>query len=90
MQVVWSEPAIADLIGIRAYIAQFNPYAAADMAARLLQAADGLEHFAHRGRPVGPGLRELAVIHPYVIRYRIEADRVLVLRVRHGRRKPGP
>jgi len=30
------------------------------------------------------GLRELTIIHPYLIRYRVRNDTVLVLRIRHG------
>jgi plasmid stabilization system protein ParE len=31
-------------------------------------------------------LRELTLVHPYIIRYRIAGDHVRVLRVRHGMR----
>ena len=33
-------------------------------------------------------MRELATIPPYLIRYRVLDDRVLILRVRHGARRP--
>jgi toxin ParE1/3/4 len=33
-------------------------------------------------------LRELAVIHPHLIRYRITEDGVIILRIRHGMRQP--
>jgi len=88
VHVVWTQSAIGDLTGIRQYIGQFNPYAAQRMAESLIAAASGLTDFPERGRPVGPGKRELTVVWPYVIRYRIEGERVVVLRVRHGRRRP--
>jgi plasmid stabilization system protein ParE len=57
--------------------------------ARILAAGDSLENFPHRGRPVpGTPLRELTLPDPYIIRYRIAADHVRILRVRHGRRRP--
>ena len=32
------------------------------------------------------GLREITTVWPYVLRYRVEQDRVIILRVRHGAR----
>ncbi|MEC4591873.1 MULTISPECIES: type II toxin-antitoxin system RelE/ParE family toxin [Nitrospirillum] len=85
MRVVWSVPALRDVIGHRAYIAQFNPIAATDIAQRLAAAGDSLKTFPRRGRPGSkPGTREVTVIYPYVIVYKIEDDRVLILRVWHG------
>jgi addiction module RelE/StbE family toxin len=87
-RVVWTEPAVAALIGIRAYIGQFNPAAAARFVSRLVQAGDSLAEFAERGRPRLQGGRELVVVRPYLIRYRIAGDVVFILRVRHGARRP--
>lgn len=87
-RVIWTEPAIADLIGIRAYIGQFNPTAAARFVARLVEAADSLADFAERGRPRPQGGRELAALPPYLIRYRIAGDTVFILRIRHGAQRP--
>ena len=50
-EVVWTEPALAQLQAIRAYIAQFNPRAAMHVAAGLRDAGNSLTHFPHRGRP---------------------------------------
>lgn len=88
MEIIWSESAIADLAGIRAYIGQFNPFAARRMAEALIAAGSGLVDFPERGRSTGRGLRELTVVWPYVIRYRVEDERVVILRVRHGKRRP--
>lgn len=88
MTIVWSESAIADLVGIRTYIGQFNPFAARRMAEALIAAGNGLIEFPERGRSLGGGRRELTVVWPYVIRYRVEHERIVILRVRHGRRRP--
>ena len=55
----------------------------------LIAAADGLEVSPRRGRLVHDNLRELTVVYPYIIRYRVdmENDRVVILRVRHGMRR---
>jgi len=59
------------------------------MVREILAAGDSLENFPNRGRPVpGSQLREMTLVYPYVIRYRIAADHVRILRVRHGRRRP--
>jgi toxin ParE1/3/4 len=88
-RVVWTFSALTDLECIRRYIANFNPYAARDMADRIIEAGNSLATFPYRGRRVpGTQLRESAICHPYIIRYRIDADRVVILRVRHGARRP--
>jgi addiction module RelE/StbE family toxin len=87
-RIIWSPRAAGDLRGIRDYIGQFNPSAAARFAALLVSKAESLADFQARGRAVSGKRRELVVVRPYVIRYRIEADRVVILRIRHGARRP--
>ena len=50
--IIWSTDALANLRSIRAYIEQFNPRAAANLAKGLVEAGDSLAHFPHRGRSV--------------------------------------
>lgn len=88
MQVRWTEAALTDLERIRSYIGHFNPSAARRMAARLIEAANSLDSFPERGRSIGRGRRELTVVWPYVIRYRIADEHVVILRVRHGAQAP--
>ncbi len=87
-QVVWTDAAVAVLERIGAYIEAFNPLAAQRVAAKLVAAALSLEDAPERGRPIGGERRELAVIPPYLIRYRVESDVVWVLEIRHGARRP--
>jgi toxin ParE1/3/4 len=87
--VVWTFAALADIEGIRRYIGNFNPYAARDLAARIVQVGDNLANFPYRGGAVpGTPLRETTLARPYIIRYRVEPERVLILRVRHSARRP--
>jgi toxin ParE1/3/4 len=87
--VIWTNTALANLRFIRAYIGQFNPRAARDLANGLMTAGNSLETFPHRGRPVPKtSLRELVTAYPYVIRYRVIGDVVLILRIRHTSRRP--
>ena len=85
MRVVWTAGALDGVRAAYDYLVEVNPQAARDLAAALMVAGDGLEVFAERGRMVeGTGLRELVVVWPYVIRYRVDEGVVVILRVRHG------
>jgi plasmid stabilization system protein ParE len=86
--IVWSAEARANLIAIRSYVSEFNPRAAERLAEALIETVESLAEMPDRGRSVGRGRRELAAVRPYLIRYRVETDRVLILRVRHGARAP--
>ena len=89
MQVIWSPAALREIAQIYAYIAQSNPRAAETIARALLAAGDSLASFPNRGRSVpGTALREWPLVYPYIIRYRLAADHVRILRVRHGARRP--
>lgn len=88
-EVVWTAEALANLRNLRAYIERFNPSAAERVATQLIEAGDSLATLPNRGRPVpGTSMRELASVVPYVIRYRVADEKVAILRVRHGARRP--
>lgn len=83
-RVVWTHEALRNLELIRAYIAQFDPGAAQRMARRLIEAGNSLALAPLRGRPASAGWRELVTIPPYIIRYRVDGDTVIIGRVRHA------
>ena len=85
-RIVWTDEAIGHLEAIITYVSAFNPAAAVRLGERLIALADGLAEFPDRGRDAGEGRREMTIVWPYVVRYRVEADRVLILRIRHGAR----
>lgn len=85
-KIIWTDDAIAHLEAIVAYIATFNPAAARTLSERLIAVADSLAEFSERGRDAGGGKREMTTVWPYVLRYRVEAERVIILRIRHGSR----
>ncbi len=89
MHIIWTEPALNDIERAYDYLVDFNPRAATHVAQGLRAAGDSLEHFPDRGRRVpGTTMRELVTSHPYIIRYRIVGDTVVILRVRHTSRRP--
>lgn len=87
-RVVWTDEAVRNLDNIAAYLNELNPWAAQRLATSLLDAADSLVEHPDRGRSVGEGRRELTVINPYIIRYRVETSTVYILRIRHGAQRP--
>ncbi|HEU0156966.1 MAG TPA: type II toxin-antitoxin system RelE/ParE family toxin [Stellaceae bacterium] len=88
MRVIWSPAALREIAQIYRYITQFNPLAAGRVVNAILTAGDSLESFPYRGRPIpGTHLREMTIVYPYIIRYRVAADHVRILRVRHGARR---
>lgn len=91
MIVVWSPRAISHLSAVRTHIARERPAAAASVATVLLQSVERLAEFPNLGR-VGrvAGTRELVIPGtPYVIPYRVTANRLEVIAVFHGR-QPWP
>jgi len=85
-RIVWTDEASDNLEDIRRYILQFNPAAARHLAGRIVRAAESLAQFPYRGRAIGGGMRQLALIYPYLIRYRVEGETVFITGVRHGAR----
>ncbi len=83
-QVVWTEPAVADLDAIADFIALDKPSAARALVQRVLEHVGQLaEHplSGPRARELpGSGYRQL-VEPPCRIFYRVEASRVLILHV---------
>jgi len=85
--ISWTLPALEDLRAIDRWLERNRtPRYAAMTIASIRYRAKFLEDFPHGGRPHHDGIRILRVIEtPYLIRYRIVADVVQVLRVHHER-----
>lgn len=84
MEVKFTRLALADLVRIRAYIGAFNPAAAERMAARLLETSVLLDVNLMIGRPAVNGTREVTIVPPYIIVYRITGNHIRILRIWHG------
>ena len=89
MRIVWSRTAIDDLRAARAYIAEDDPAAAANVARRLIEATDMLADFPGAGRAGRvPHTRELVVSGtPYIVPYRVTGDVVEIVAVLHASRR---
>lgn len=85
MSVRFTRRAVNDLASIREYIANDSPMAASRMAVEIVAACDRLELFPERGRPgLRKGTRELTIVWPYVIVYRISGTDIDILAIWHG------
>ena len=89
MRIAWTEPALRDLASARTFIAEDNQPAADRQVERVLAAVAGLLRFPEVGRSGRrAGTRELVVSRtPYVVAYRVRAERIEILRVLHGRQR---
>jgi len=84
--VRWSDQAISELEAVRLYILPRNRLAALRLGDRITRAAESLCEFPDRGRDVGGGVRQLSLIYPYLIRYLVFEEEVVITSVRHGAR----
>jgi len=88
LRLVWSPAARRDLIRLRQFIEPHNPAAARRAAAALRKAASLLREQPGIGRRIeGREDRELPVSfgrRGYLLRYRLHADTIVILRVWHG------
>jgi toxin ParE1/3/4 len=89
MRIVWTGPAIRDLVSLRNYIAGDKAAAADSQVNRIITMVAGLASFPHSGRPGRrPETRELVVGKtPYLVAYRLKEETIEVLRVLHSRQR---
>ena len=88
MKVVFSEEADSDLLQIHAYLAARNRSAAISLANlfNIKLEALGRFPFIGRARPIFAAELRSIIVEKYVVFYRVESDRVLIVRVLDGRR----
>jgi len=89
-KIVWTDEAVEHLEAIVTYVSVYDPAAAERLGRRLIELAESLAEFPDRGRDAGDGKREMTTVWPYILRYRVEAERVIILRLRHGARDEEP
>jgi plasmid stabilization system protein ParE len=92
VKLAFSREARGDLVRLRAFIAKHNPAAAERLARRLIQGIERLLRNPRLGRRVTVAPDQMApeeirdwVVGEYVVRYLIADQRIVVLRVWHGK-----
>jgi plasmid stabilization system protein ParE len=87
MQLVYTKAAVADLQRLREFIAAHDPNSAARVATELCSRIEKLRDFPQLGRMVheapNPILVRDMVSGRYVIRYAVQGDLVVILRIWH-------
>lgn len=88
-ELIWEPGALDDLIRLREFIEIHNPSAAAKAARSIIDAANSLLANPLIGRPIEtlPEFRQLVIPfgkRGYVMNYRTDGQRIVILRVWHG------
>jgi toxin ParE1/3/4 len=68
------------------YLMDFDEKAAMRIAQRLIDCANSLAEFPQRGTPIGSDIRQMSLVYPYLLRYRVSKGRVEIVAIRHGAR----
>lgn len=89
MKIQYSRDSINDLIRLRKFIEDKNPYAANRAASNILNGIEKLKNFPEIGllvqrAPDPEKLRDLFVSN-YIVRYLIGHETIYVLRIWHGK-----
>ena len=89
-EIVWLPSASRDVDRLREFLKPKNPLAAQRAAKRIIEGVNRLQENPGMGKPVEnlTDYRDLALSFGnghYVIRYREEIQRVVIIRVRHSR-----
>ena len=91
MKVVWAAAALADLDRVLKDSQRRFPLATAALVRRVQELTVRLERWPQSGRAVG-GAADVRMAtlrrYPFVIFYRVQSDRVLILHLRHTSRGP--
>lgn len=89
-EVVWLPAAARDVVRLRELIQNKNPHAARRAASRIIEAVQILVENPEAGKPVeeASAFRDLKIPFGeggYILRYRREVNRVVIVRVRHSK-----
>ena len=92
MKLAFSREARGDFVRLRAFIAEHGPAAAERAARRLIQGIERLVRYPRLGKRVDIAPDQIApeeirdwLVGDYVVRYLIANDRIIVLRLWHGK-----
>ena len=89
MKISYTQEAINDLERLRQFIESKNQFAARRISSELLDGIGNLHSFPKMGLPVArapdpEGIRDL-FIGQYTVRYLLDEDHLIILRVWHGK-----
>lgn len=93
-QITWLPEALIDVERLRAFLKDKNPNAAARAGQTLRDGANYLAGFPEVGRPMNDQSARRELFLPfgagaYVLRYRIDGDNIVIIRVWHSKERRG-
>lgn len=86
--IIWSARALRDLTRIRAYLCRFAPNAVQRFTSSLVETVDSLGEHPNLGQLISQDVQELVAVRPYLVLYKITADGVRIVHIRHGAERP--
>lgn len=89
-ELIWEPGAVEDLARLQEFIEPHNPKAAANAARRIIEAASLLLDNPYLGHPLEelPEFNQLYIPfgkRGYRLRYRVEGEKIIILRIWHTR-----
>ena len=89
-ELIWERGAVNDLARLRDFIESKNPKAALNAAKRIIEAANLLLDQPYLGHPIEDMPEFLKLNVPfgkrgYVMKYRIDGEKIIILRIWHGK-----
>ncbi len=91
--VVWSPEAVEDVEAIAAYIQRDSSWYAKAVVSKIVDTVESISEFPELGRAV-PEVGDVEIrerfVHRYRVIYRLDASRVLIVAVIHGRQDFAP
>ena len=92
MRIRYTPRAFRELQDIFAYVDGHSSLGALNVKSRVHAVVELIASHPHSGRRIGKrGLRRIVAFpYPYLVLYRIAADEVVILSVRHAARHPSP
>lgn len=89
MKIIWADPVVLDLEGIKEYIAKDSEYYASLFVERVFAAVEKISSFPHLGREVPEykieNVREI-LYYNYRIIYEIKDNNIIIITIVHGSR----
>lgn len=90
LEIEYLEQAVVEAAAAAAWYAERSLTAAAEFESELDAAELAIKDLPHAWPPYGHGTRRyLLRRYPFGVVYRVEALRILIVAVAHGRRRPG-
>lgn len=91
--VVWSPEAVEDVEAIAAYIQRDSNWYAKAVVSKIVDTVESIPEFPELGRAV-PEVGDVEIrerfVHRYRVIYRLDASRILIVAVIHGRQDFAP